>query len=270
MKIIKYITLLLNLFFLTNCDDNTSPPQDTINYYPLNNGNYWVYDSYDLDINNKKIIGTERRDSIIVNDIIEYEGKSAYQLQVFRNNILFDTLYFSQESSKVYMIFDENEIDVPGFNKKWFLIADFSKINDTEWHIYDTILENYPFNFRDSTLFTTYHQTLNGKLESTENYQLNNKSYKSMLFQVRYDKRLYFMYKFPDDVSVKELEVNRITKRLLHFTFAENLGLVQIKYDPYETSFSTNPSTSFTLSAEFNGRQSDLIYYRIIINENKD
>ncbi|MBI5326112.1 MAG: hypothetical protein HZB41_12710 [Ignavibacteriae bacterium] len=263
-KILKYSFLIFMVLGLKSCDSNTINNQNTENYFPINIGNYWIYNTYSLDSYKNKINGTEKRDSIIAERKLELEGKQAFQLTVYRDSFRYDTLFFSIESTKVFMLFDSIDINLPDFGKRWFLIADFSKTSDIEWHIYDNIISNYQYNFLDSILLTTNHNTINGKLESGDFFQYNNKSYKSKLFQSRYDKRLYFNFKFPDNISTNEVEVNIVTQQNFHFTFAENIGLVGIKYDPYSTTTRTNPITSYNTAITFEGKQSDLIKFLIV------
>ena len=259
-----FVSLLL---VLTSCDDNTNPTPAETDYFPLTIGSYRIFNTYEINSNHQKISGTEKRDSVVVEKNFALEGRTAFLLAFYRDNEIFDTLYISMEPQKVYMLFDENDIDVPNFKSQWFLIADFSKSSNTDWHLYDSILIDYPFIFEDSTISTTYHHTINGRFENPDNFQINNKTYKSKIFQIKYDTRLYFIYKFPDNISTKEVEVNRIRQKNIHFTFAENLGLVKIKYDPYVKSTRTEPTTSYSKTESYNGKQSDLIDYRIIIEE---
>ena len=259
------LTIIISLLMvLTSCEDNTSPKPAETDYYPLTIGNYWIFNTYDLNSNHQKISGTEKRDSIVVEENHEIEGRTAFLLYVYRNNQIYDTIYIARENQNIYMLFDENDIDVPNFKKQWCIIADFSKTINTEWHLYDSILTNYSYNFEGSTINTTYHHTINGKLENIENFQIKDTSYKSKIFQIKYDTRLYFIYKFPDDISTTEVEVYRLRQKYFHFTFAENIGLVRIKYDPYVVSTRTDPGTSYSKTESHNGWQSDLIDYSII------
>ena len=260
-------TIISLLLVLTSCEDNTNPNPVESDYFPLTLGNYWVFNSYELYNNNRKISGTEKRDSVVVEKKLTLEGKTASLLSVYRDEQIYDSIYISKETSKVYMLFDENDIDVPNFKSQWFLIADFSKTSNTEWHLYDSILTNYSYNFEDSTINTTYHHTINGRFEYEENFPYNNVSIKSKVFQIKYDTRLYFLYKFPDNISTDEVEVNRLRQNNYHFTFAENIGLARIKYDPYVISTRTIPFTIYSKTESYKGLHSDLTGYRIIILE---
>lgn len=265
-KYASYILTILISFIivLTSCDDSANPNPAETDYFPMRIGNYWIFNTYEINSNHQKINGTEKRDSIVVEQKFALEGRTAFLLAVYRNEQIFDSLYFSIEPQKAYMLFDENDIDVPNFKSQWFLIADFSKTGNTEWHLYDSILTYYSYKFEDSIINTTYHHTINGRFEYEENFPYNNISMKSKVFQIKYDTRLYFIYKFPDDISTTEVEVNRLRQKNIHFSFAENIGLVRMKYDPNVISIRTNPFTNYSKTESYNGKQSDLIDYRII------
>lgn len=66
MRKLIYLGLLVALF--TSCDKDNSTPiidsADKANYFPLQIGNYWVYEHYDIDSLGNETI-KNRTDSVI-------------------------------------------------------------------------------------------------------------------------------------------------------------------------------------------------------------
>ncbi len=79
--------IVLAVIVVAGCSKDEGPtqpppqPPQPGNYMPLAVGNWWVYSRVELDTNGNVRPGTERRDSVVVEDTLERKGRTWYLLQ---------------------------------------------------------------------------------------------------------------------------------------------------------------------------------------------
>ncbi|MCU0429215.1 MAG: hypothetical protein MUF42_04515 [Cytophagaceae bacterium] len=122
MKPVKSLYFLLFapliLFFLSGCKKSDIEPIETktiqeerINYYPLNVGNCWVYETHIVE--DEKVKNLLSRDSIVVDRAFWQDGKLVYVVKQFKFQP-----FLSEELSFFYHKKDEEVWD--NFNKQIF------------------------------------------------------------------------------------------------------------------------------------------------------
>lgn len=144
MKIKNLLLAALLPFLFVACsddDDTNNPVDNTKIYMPLKVGNYWVYDTYDLDMQNNTVASTFALDSVVATGTESYLSKNSYHLKRYVDNEFKNDMYFVWETNKVMA---ESNYILPlsssGFNlplnkitNQWITIADFSATG--EWDV---------------------------------------------------------------------------------------------------------------------------------------
>jgi hypothetical protein len=104
----KLIYLLAMMLGLNACSDKATNNIKTQegDYLPISKGNYWVYDTWELDIFNQEIPNTKTEDSLIVSEtgINLYAQDNTNQAIIlkFRNGQLIDTIKLKMNNDFVY------------------------------------------------------------------------------------------------------------------------------------------------------------------------
>jgi hypothetical protein len=95
------IFLPLAGLWLASCKSGTTSPEQPGQLMPLAEGNYWVYDSYELDSNYQRT-GTKSYDSLYVGASMALAGRTAYPVFHYNRDDTgsesFDTLYYSVDA----------------------------------------------------------------------------------------------------------------------------------------------------------------------------
>lgn len=289
--IIISMSLIISFFCLYNCSETTSPEETGGIYFPLNVGNYWVFNTYFIDGYGNQIIDTIWIDSIAVVKSGDFYGKTAYQLIQYRNNIPWDTLYYYQEGKQIYRIESEKSTKISKMSKQWLKIADFNNwFKLQQWHTYDTIDYDHFIVFGSVFIFGRSENTINSSPVGQDSAIINNLKIQRIQFQFKNDNRVSFPYKFyykemrdslvydtltNGDIIVDTLKIEKqvfdsvqvIRTRLQfrRFWFSENIGIVQIQDDPYSEIWTSNPTTNQFPKRQdwFIGIKSVLIRYYI-------
>jgi hypothetical protein len=133
-KSVLFIGIII--FFLISCrkDDTqpvtTNPNQETVSdYFPLKEGNYWVYKRTLVDSSGTILLNTYDNDSIIVKNDTLINNKIYHQIFEYSfSNSTFAYIYFYRDSAN--FIVNQNGTIIlsikPGFVYKRPLIADTS------------------------------------------------------------------------------------------------------------------------------------------------
>lgn len=108
----KFILAILLIIFASSCNEtpidyNVPPDPNLINdYFPLQIGNYWVYDYFEFDAANEKYPSSVAIDSIVAVDTINIYGNKIFILHHFRNNEYIGIKKIISAQDSVYMIAD--------------------------------------------------------------------------------------------------------------------------------------------------------------------
>jgi hypothetical protein len=148
---------------------------------PLAEGNYWVYDEYELDSNYQRT-GTKAYDSLYVGASVQLAGRTAYPVISYHrgDSVYQDTLYFSVDADGTlwqYMSLggDFQGAEIPTIPPRWVKIATGG--NETSWTVFD------------STLSITYQgmsfnlsMKVTGAKAGSESMTLDGKTYTAQRF----------------------------------------------------------------------------------------
>jgi hypothetical protein len=249
---------------LISCSEQPSQPSKITDYFPLVVGSYWIYNYYETDANSVKIPGSEKLDSVSVVKELDINGRNGYMFVDYIESMPLNTFYYSKDGNYLYMLFDENDVDIPGFGQQWFRVADFARDNNVEWHVYDSLDTGYPYTFGDTVVNSNYHNTLNAKFEGKGNYQSDSGTIETKEYSMKYDTKLYFNYKFRDYPGTDTVEVDRLRLKYLRFSFCNNIGLVNFKSDPFTIRITTSPNIGYFKTESHNGWVRELLRYRLV------
>ena len=252
----KISIIVIMLLVLASCSEDTTEPTDEKDYFPLSKGNYWIYNVYELDANSNPIdlIGT---DSIIVSAITEINDKNGYELLVFRNKVIFDTLYYYTKDNSIYQYLDESTDSIPGLSE-WFEIINTG--GDT-WFIHQEESEEYEISFDDSTVTTNAFFVYNGKYHGPQKISIEDKEYQTIHTSYKADTKKEFEYIFSGDTSKVEI----IHARNMDFYVSDAIGIVIQTLRPGNTIIKTSNQSPYypQKTYEHNGLKRELIRYMI-------
>jgi hypothetical protein len=131
------LALMVSALMFNACkDDPVNPTDDPSSYFQFKAGNYWVYKSDSLDINQMIVPGTSTTDSTVDVGIETKSGKSANKLVTYYSDNSNEDNYYALDGSKLFTFFADvaqGGVTLPISN--WMLIADFG---GTSWTVLDT------------------------------------------------------------------------------------------------------------------------------------
>ncbi len=167
--------------WLASCKSGTTSPEQPAKLMPLAEGNYWVYDEYELDSNYQRT-GKKAYDSLYVGASMQLGGRTAYPVISYYegDTVSQDTLYYSVDADGTlwqYMSLggDFQGAELPTIPPRWVKITTGG--NETSWTILDSTLsityQGMPFNL---TMKVT------GAKAGTESITLNGKTYTAQRF----------------------------------------------------------------------------------------
>ncbi|OGU40855.1 MAG: hypothetical protein A2X61_15900 [Ignavibacteria bacterium GWB2_35_12] len=130
--ILFLIILLLQSFIFISCNSETSPTVDKImsEYFPTTIGNWWKYENWVLDSNGLRTKNISV-DSVVVENIIYYEGKNSVVLVTYSSRddtVIKSTNYIAIEGSKLLAYMNLTFSD--GDSIPWITAAD---LDGSEW-----------------------------------------------------------------------------------------------------------------------------------------
>lgn len=263
------------LGFVSCSSDSTSPDTNnnggnntnTKNYLPFSMGSAWVYDDVALDtLTGERIPATlaQETDSITATGMVAGRA-DAYTLQTFRAGLSTDTIIMAKTTNT----FDQY-IETPlvsSFTEtqaEWRSIVDFTKDNLT---VLNTDLANI-------TLLETEFQGFpitvkaGGKLimvtkkGGTATLTINDSSVSAQeyIVETSINGTLSILPEsFASLVSFDPLAVKSITR----IWFAENIGIVKYKDEPYTIMVNYKGALNGTERQSFLGRERTLVRYNI-------
>lgn len=221
----------------------TSPSQFTVlnemigNLYPFSVGTFWVYNYFMLDSSDKRVPGSNLKDSIFISGTTSFFGKECLIIQKYSTNPdnsqyeKKDDQYFYTEENKLYTHpnFFEDLLNLSGtaiqlpFNmdEKWYKISDRSQ---SEWVIYSKMFNNEAMKFGSTDGTVAGNLTIKGSNDGTENISVPAKSGNSFKFKMK--------IKFDGKVSVPSIGMNNLDLKLdreVEFYYMAEIGRVMMK-----------------------------------------
>lgn len=130
----KYLLILSTIaliFGIYSCSDNSTNPSAP-NYFPLNLGNYWIYEQFLLDSLNTKVSGSMISDSVFVSgsqieNVLTNTSVTTYKMKHnYSDNSSNEQKNYSNESG-IYQYFDQ----IPGLPSNLFglKLSDYMQIS---------------------------------------------------------------------------------------------------------------------------------------------
>lgn len=259
----KLLMLLALTLFVVSCsddDDNPVNPDPNKVYMPLKAGNYWLYDTYDLDMQNQINTETKQVDSLVSGEKTTYLLKEAYLLKQFTDGELNGNYHFYTEAGSV---FAESNYILPlntGFGlpidkitNQWVKIADFSSTN---WNVLTHQFANesisipqLPSGIKLNASYTVSAARSSNKVPFTLN-AVNYDSYEITLTHRINGTLSYLLISAPLDFT--------ITQKIY---FVENIGIV--KSITQSQKITVNLGMLGNQSFDINGHQKTLTNFKL-------
>ena len=265
MKI--FFTLII-LIILASCNETTNVTNTSEEFLPLTIGNYWIFKSFETNINENIIKETINEDSLVIVGTEIIDGVTANILIKYRDNKPIDTMYLTEDKNIIFRLYDSTKIKIPHLTNHWFPIIDYNVKKDYSWNIYNTAINNYPYELNDTVYLPTYQHTYNGTFVSDDSLTFNGTKFPSKKYYNKYDSRLTFQIKkrIEDgngNYHYDSLDYTRTLKYFDYYHLAEGIGFFKIERKPYTLYISTSPSSTYNSSENFNGFVSELKRYFI-------
>jgi len=259
------LTILVISFMFFSCKEESTQPVTNFGtkIFPLKTGNYWIYKFYRLDASFNTIDSTIALDSLVITSSSLYLNRTAYFLDLFRDNILTGNYVFSPDVYGIYRMNDSNSEKFPDVKTGWMKI--FDNQNET-WSIYGGYHDNIPFVFNDYETTCNRQIAINGSKNTTQEVIIvNGKNINSIAAVYKSDRKISFNYYEPG--YPKLANVDSIELRYERFWFGDSVGIVKWQYDPYKSNVRSdstfckyNKSPKVT---NFTGWKRELLRYKL-------
>jgi len=261
MKTMKFLLLAFlaaSLLMLTNCSDDDDNPSnnngDDETYYPMKVGNYWIYESNDLDIDEEYVDGTYTMDSIVVTSVEEMYGKSSFKHVSYTKTEINDPwefeseTYFYSEGKKLYGLFDyiapSDDLPLPlDITPGWVLLAD-PDASDS-WKVFEQNFVDQDFEYGGFSMVVNGDFTISVKKGASITFDNDGTPVTA--------KEYILSYKF-DGTANLILDFDLVFEIVGHLWYAEGIGLIDYTVDPTSIGVAT-------FSADIDGNESLLERY---------
>jgi hypothetical protein len=195
---------------------------------PLAEGNYWVYDSYELDSNYKRT-GNKAYDSLYVGTSMALAGRTAYPVFHYNRDDTgyesFDTLYYSVDADGSlwqYMSLSGEflDIEVPTIPARWVKVT--TSGSESTWNVLDTTAT-----ITFSGLQLSMKLKVIGSKAGTEGITLQGKAYTAQRFSQTITAEVTGFAKFTGTVT--ESYITGIGRAKSYATTVMDIPLAGIK-----------------------------------------
>ncbi len=255
-KFKQYLIIVLIAITISCEKENSISPQGDKNIFPLAIGNYWIFETYDLDFTGRNIPNTLRIDTLATitklnNDIWEF---------LFNYDSFSYNEYYYYRKKQIGYLFDPQKLGINIDKKIWLKIVD---LDISSFHNFDTIIPNYPNIFKNDTISARINIAINTYKMRADTGIIKNMRVYYYGYDTKIDRLLTFKYKFPNDPDSIEVTIAHLQN--LRYDFAENIGLFNIRLDPSQIKITTYPKyDSYQGETIFlQGKNSRLIEYYI-------
>lgn len=196
MKKFTILTTLLCTAFFSSCTDDATNPNANCsleNSLKLQTGNYWIYNTVELDTNGNAIAGTEATDSSIVAGTRIISGKTAYLITSFNSKkSVPDSVYYAIDGGRAFQllgsvikIFGDKTCDC--VQREWVKFADCGSV---QWKAVDFIPEGVKYevvdekgNVADSEV--RWHYLANGFSKGNQDISFANETKNASVFSMK-------------------------------------------------------------------------------------
>lgn len=261
-KMSSKIFMLFSIIFLLSCKENVpiyiSP--DTMKFFPLKVGNYWVYESYSIDDKYNRISGTESIDSLVVTAKISLLGSSCFVILRYNDGIFKDTLFLYIDKNQLFRLHNGETDSIPGLVSKFFKIGD---LDLKEWNIYADIQSDSNFVFDSKKITATRHYAINGSVLDPVKVYFNNDSITLLPLVYKDDRMFSFDFYFNEDSNKSNIEI--ITQKTERFWLKSDVGIMIWQFDPFVILTRSDSVNNYNPGkySRFPGWKKDLLRYKI-------
>lgn len=225
-----FITIII---ILSSCgkDEPVAPPKEQI-LLPLTVGNYWIFESNQLDYSGRNIPNTQRFDTLIV---VKKLDNNIWEFLLSNDSIQTKEYYYSN-SKQIGYLFDPKMVGINIERKIWLKILDLER---SSFHNFDTIISNYKYVFKNDTIMSKINIAINTYKMRADTGLIKNMRVKYFGYDTKIDRLISFKYKFPNDPDSIEITVAHLQN--LKYDFAESIGFLNIRLEPSQIKISTYP-----------------------------
>lgn len=267
MKIKLFLLALILPIIFVSCKDDDSDPITPANktYMPLKANNYWIYDTYTLNMDNSIQAESKEKDSLVTISSQTFLERDAYLVKQYTDNELSADRYFDYESNKFYvesnylLPFSSSStssfaLPLDKITNQWVVLADFNATSS--WTILTHQFANEPITFPGLPAGIKFNAnyTVKGTKGGTSAITVGSASLQATEFTIEHKISGTLNY----SIISAPLEFTIVQK----FYFAENIGIVK--------SLTESKTVSFTItglgnqSFDINGHQKNLIRYNVV------
>lgn len=223
----KTTLTLLFVLLITACQERIADapvyqdPALVNNYWPLQVGNFWIYEYYQFSADDKIIGSSVRQDSLVVVAERSKNGLSGFELINFTGgDFKNDTIIVISQNDSLYLFADEYYNSVYDYDVGWIKIFD---IRDLNWL---TVSKDNFFNtikIEDKTYDTYSDIRLYSSYGGTDKYLKGDLQLKTYYISETYDVKseISDAYQIEDQPVDLEVYNRRISVRY----FADSVGL---------------------------------------------
>ncbi len=227
MRYLKILILLAAFSFIfVSCSEDDDGPtgnnDDYDNYFEMGAGSYWITDNYDVN-KEGNIEESYTRDSTVVTEISEYDGKESYEMETYSDGEYDEDSHFSEDDNAVYIRAEyllpegfDIGIDDVELPEGWITFYDKNLSN---WTLVEEVTAE-DIEFEDYTVDITF--SMNAEKNGSESLTIDGKS-------VTADKMLMIT-----DIEAKIMSVPINISLKSHFYFVKGYGLVKVYTEPVE------------------------------------
>lgn len=259
MQKLIYQLLVFSIILITiscsSSDNSTNNPPPSKTYFPMKEGNYWVYNSVETDPNTNQV--TTSRDSSTITGKFEVLGRMAYKFQNFSDGQKTEDSHQYIENEQLYRLLLEiipgGLFNIPGgqIENKWLLVAN---MNSSNLDGYEFSFPEVPFDFGGTQINISGKVKIEGK--KGDKVVLSNIMGKELIAQK-------FTHNFIINAEGKLPNIPlpiKLTEIIIpyHTYYAEGIGLVKSETESADVSiagafnFKTPSSVSTLVNYKIN------------------
>lgn len=249
---------------MIGCEESTETLEvKKSNFIPLTIGNYWIYQSYELNQYGGIVNGTQTIDSLVLPEFHKINNFITYYFVRYRNGNLLDTLFFQEYDNQVFK-YSGKDLFTPNFAGDYLPIIKYDLRVDESWNLLNKVIYDYPVNIDRKEYKGIYMYTINGTYVAQDSINLGNSLYLSKIFSNKYDSKLEFKigrknYNPNGSYYYDTLNYYQLHKYNEWYRVAEGIGFTQLKRDAHRMNYTTEPSSTITGSESYNGWESVLL-----------
>ena len=255
-KTFLLVLMLSSMLLLYSCSETTST-NDVKNYFPNVVGNYWVYESFELDSLGNKNLATRSIDSTIITGTQNLFGKnsSIYTTYIDGGNSS-DKNYYT-ENGKLYSTIANvmpPQMPIPiDYTDAWVIIAD---PDSTNWSIFSQTLTNVDMPLPGGGGTGKLNGDFTIKVEKGLKQTINTGEGQTISVMAQEYK---ILYSFNGTITVGgfPIPLQLIFTVTNHKWYGENIGLVLDRVDP------TTIQVSVLYTYSIKGSESDMLRYHV-------